>query len=43
MEKGDKAIHFFLKQRLPEGVVLGEAELAKLEYWFILSEVEEVE
>jgi hypothetical protein len=43
MEKGDKAIHFFLKQRLPGGVVLDEAELAKLEYWLILSEVEEVE
>ena len=43
MEKGDKAVHFFLKQRLPEGVVLGEADLAKLEYWLILSEVEEVE
>lgn len=41
MEKGDKAVHFFLKQRLPEGVVLGKNELAKLDYWLVLSEVEE--
>ncbi|MBS7618508.1 DUF1874 domain-containing protein [Candidatus Bathyarchaeota archaeon] len=41
MEKGDKAVHFFLKQRLPEGVVLDETELTKLDYWLILSEVEE--
>jgi len=43
MEKGDKAVHFFLKQRLPEGAVLDEVELAELEYWLILSELEEVE
>lgn len=41
MEKGDRAIHFFLKQRLPEGAVLGEEKLAKLDYWLVLSEVEE--
>jgi hypothetical protein len=41
MEKGDKAVHFFLKQRLPEGVVLGENELTKLDYWLVLSEVAE--
>lgn len=41
MEKGDKAVHFFLKQRLPEGTVLGETELTQLDYWLILSEVEE--
>lgn len=41
MEKGDRAVHFFLKQRLPAGTVLEEAELANLEYWLILSEVEE--
>lgn len=40
MEHGDKAVHFFLKQRLPEGAVLGEDELSKLDYWLILSEVE---
>jgi 5-bromo-4-chloroindolyl phosphate hydrolysis protein len=43
MEKGDKAVHFFLRQRLSEGAVLGEAELSKLDYWIILSEVEEAE
>ncbi|MEM1590195.1 MAG: DUF1874 domain-containing protein [Candidatus Bathyarchaeia archaeon] len=41
LEKGDRAVHFFLKQRLPEGAVLGESELAKLDYWLVLSEVEE--
>lgn len=41
MEKGDKAVHFFLKQRLPQGQVLDETELSKLDYWLILSEVEE--
>jgi len=39
-EKGDKGIHFFLKQRLPEGVVLKEEELRKLDFWLVLSEVE---
>lgn len=42
MEHGDKAVHFFLKQRLPEGVVLDEAELSRLDYWLILSEIEEM-
>jgi len=41
MEKGDKAIHFFPKQRLPEGAILDEKQLTKLDYWLILSEVEE--
>jgi len=40
MEKGDKAIHFFLKQRLPEGAVLSEDELKKLQFWLVLSEVQ---
>jgi len=39
LKKGDKAIHFFLKQRLPEGKVLSEEELRKLEFWLVLSEV----
>jgi hypothetical protein len=43
MEKSDKAVHFFLRQRLPEGTVLDEAELSKLDYWIIVSEVEEAE
>jgi len=40
MKPGDKAVHFFLKSRLPEGVVLGEEELKRLEFWLVLSEVE---
>jgi len=38
-EKGNRGIHFFLKQRLPEGVVLSEEELKKLDFWLVLSEV----
>lgn len=34
MKKGDRAIVFRLKTRLPEGAVLLEEELAKLEYEF---------
>jgi hypothetical protein len=41
MKPGDRAIHFFLKSRLPEGVVLGEEELKKLDFWLVLSEVVE--
>jgi hypothetical protein len=40
MQSGDKGLHFFLKRRLPEGVVLTAEELSKLEYWLVLSEVE---
>jgi hypothetical protein len=40
MKPGDKAIHFFLKTRLPEGVVLSEDELKKLDFWLVLSEVQ---
>ncbi|MCW1309519.1 MAG: DUF1874 domain-containing protein [Candidatus Nanoarchaeia archaeon] len=39
-KRGDKGIHFFLKQRLPEGTVLTEEQLKTLDYWLILSEVE---
>jgi hypothetical protein len=39
MKPGDKAIHFFLKTRLPEGTILGEEELKKLDFWLVLSEV----
>ena len=38
-EPGDKGIHFFLKQRLPEGKVLNEQELKALDFWLVLSEV----
>jgi len=39
-QPGDKGIHFFLKERLPEGKVLSKEELEKLQYWLVLSEVE---
>jgi hypothetical protein len=39
MERGDVGIHFFLKQRLPEGAVLGKDELDRLSYDLILSEI----
>jgi len=39
MNAGDIGVHFFLKQRLPEGAVLGRDELDKLNYDLILSEV----
>jgi hypothetical protein len=40
MRPGDKAIHFFLKVRLPEGVILDEEQLRRLDYWLVLSEVQ---
>jgi len=43
LEEGDMIIAFFLKQRLPEGVVLSKEELQKLEYWFIKGLVLQVE
>lgn len=43
MEKGDRAIHFFLRQRLPEGAILSEEELRRLDFWLIFSEVVESE
>jgi len=40
LQPGDRAIHFFLRTRLPEGRVLTEDELSnKLDYWLVLSEV----
>ncbi|MEM3415153.1 MAG: DUF1874 domain-containing protein [Thermoproteota archaeon] len=39
MKPGDIGIHFFLKQRLPEGKILSEEELQKLDYWLVLSRV----
>lgn len=38
-KQGDKGVHFFLKQRLPEGTILNEEQLKSLDYWFVLSEV----
>jgi hypothetical protein len=40
MRPGDKAVHFFLKSRLPEGVVLTEEQLKSLDFWLVLSEVQ---
>lgn len=40
MQKGDRGLHLFLKQRLPEGVVLSREELEKLSFWLVLSEIE---
>ena len=40
MRSGDKGLHFFMKKRLPEGVVLTSEELRKLDYWLVISEVE---
>lgn len=37
MEPGDIGIHFFLKERLPEGSVLGENEVTQLDYWLVKS------
>jgi predicted AlkP superfamily phosphohydrolase/phosphomutase len=42
-EPGDTAIHFFLKERLPEGKVLTKEELEKLQYWLVKSYVQEAE
>jgi len=39
LKKGDIAIHFFPKQRLPEGKVLSKEELSKIQFWLIKSEV----
>jgi hypothetical protein len=41
LRPGDMAIHFFLKSRLPEGVVLTEEQLRSLDFWLVLSEVEQ--
>jgi hypothetical protein len=38
-EKGDIGIHFYLKNRLPEGKVLTEEELSKLDFWLVKSQV----
>jgi len=40
MKPGDKAIHLFLKERLPEGKILSEEEIKNVEYWLVLSEIE---
>jgi len=40
MKGGDKGLHFFLKKRLPEGVVLTSEEIKRLDYWLVISEVE---
>jgi len=42
-EPGDTGIHFFLKERLPEGKILSKEELEKLQYWIVKSSVQEAE
>jgi hypothetical protein len=39
LHPGDCALHFVLKTRLPEGRVLDESELLKLDYWLVFSEI----
>jgi len=39
MKNGDMAIHFVLRERLPEGKVLSLDELKNLQYQFYLSQV----
>jgi len=39
LHPGDCALHFYLKTRLPEGKILNEQELKRLDYWFVLSEI----
>jgi len=39
MQPGDIGVHFFLKQRLPEGKVLSAEELKQLDFWLVKSEV----
>jgi len=41
-ELGDEGIHFFLKERLPEGKVLTKEELERLPFWFVKSKLMEV-
>ena len=36
-ELGDIGIHFFLKERLPEGKFLTQKELKELDYWLVKS------
>ena len=39
-EPNDVGIHFFLKTRIPEGKILSEEELKKLDFWLVKSEVD---
>ncbi len=39
MKDGDTALHFVLKERLPEGKILTEDELKKLEFDLVFSRV----
>ncbi|MGC9059545.1 MAG: STIV orfB116 family protein [Candidatus Aenigmatarchaeota archaeon] len=41
-EEGDEGIHFFLKERLPEGKILTTEEIEKLPFWFVKSKVLEL-
>jgi hypothetical protein len=39
MRPGDTGIHFFPKQRLPEGSVLSDEEMKKVPFWLVKSRV----
>jgi hypothetical protein len=39
MRPGDTGIHFFPKQRLPEGSVLSDEEMKKIPFWLVRSRV----
>jgi hypothetical protein len=39
MKENDIGLHFFLKERLPEGKVLTEEELKTLQYWLVKSKI----
>jgi hypothetical protein len=39
MKPGDIGIHFFPKTRVPEGTVLNQEELKRLDFWLVKSEV----
>jgi hypothetical protein len=38
-KRGDRGVHFYLKTRLGEGVVLSKTELSQLDFWWVVSEV----
>jgi hypothetical protein len=39
LHPGDCTLHFYLKTRLPEGKILNEEELKRLDYWLIFGEI----
>lgn len=41
MKIGDEGLHFFLKQRLPEGQILNKEQLEQLDFWLVYSKIKE--